>query len=84
MKSITIENMPDELHAYLTAQAAEHGRALTDEVVCLLEAAVESDIPNPRTDPKGFEAYLDRHAIQSKGEPFTAERLQASIDEGHE
>jgi len=41
MVSITVRNVPDEVHRAIRVQAAKHGRSTETEIRCLLEAAVK-------------------------------------------
>lgn len=47
MDELTIDDMPDELIAALTAQAVRHGRSLESEVKDILERAVAEPLANP-------------------------------------
>jgi len=41
MVSITVRNVPDEVHRALRVQAAKHGRSTEAEIRCLLESAAK-------------------------------------------
>ena len=53
MMTITLKNIPDDLHRRLKARAARHHRSLNSEVIASLESVV-------RSEPLDTEAYLAR------------------------
>lgn len=42
MASLTVRNLPDEIHRALRVRAAQHGRSTEAEIRAILEAAVRS------------------------------------------
>ena len=47
MASITLKNIPPDLHRKLKAQAAEHGRSLNSEAIAALRVATAGVRPDP-------------------------------------
>ena len=43
MPSITVKNVPDEVHRALQVRAATHGRSTEAEILCILENAVQPE-----------------------------------------
>lgn len=52
-KSLTLKNLPDALHARLTAAAKQHRRSLNNQAIVCLEAGLGSPSPS-------VEEQLDR------------------------
>jgi len=46
VKTLTLKNLPDALHARLTAAAKRHRRSLNNEAIVCLEAGLGSVIPS--------------------------------------
>lgn len=44
MASVTLKNLPPELHARLKERAAAHGRSLNGEILALLRSAVMAEV----------------------------------------
>ncbi|MCS5693606.1 plasmid stability protein [Cyanobium sp. FGCU-6] len=45
-KTLTLKNLPDALHARLSAAAKRHRRSLNNEVIVCLEAGLEAEVPS--------------------------------------
>lgn len=48
MATITLKNIPDDLHRCLKERAARHRRSLNGEILATLEMAVRSEPVDPR------------------------------------
>jgi len=71
MASLTLKNIPPDLHRKLKAQAAEHGRSLNSEAIAALRVAtagqrvdVEAFIARARRLRKGIKAWADDETIR--------------------
>lgn len=79
MISITVRDLPDELHRALRARAASHGRSVQAEVRAILEDAVQaagrvklgSLLREIGREARGFDVEIERD--KSPGEPMTFE-----------
>jgi len=49
MATITLKNIPDDLHHRLKERAARHRRSLNGEILATLETAVRSEPVDPRS-----------------------------------
>ena len=76
MPTLVVKNLPEPLHARLKAQAQQHHRSMTKEVVALIEQGL-LDAPSrkPLTLPP---------PIKLKGGPATTEWILAAIAEGRD
>ncbi len=72
MASITIPNLPDELHRRLKTEAERSGRSLDEQVVVILDRALR--LVPPVTLPTPIQPLR----------PITAEEVAAAIREGRE
>jgi len=68
MPTLTLKNIPDELHARLKASAAQNRRSLNSEIL----ARLEQDIARPALDP---ETYLARLRAFTAKQPRVDHRL---------
>ena len=78
MASITVENIPDDLHERLKVAASAHHRSISSEVVNCLEIAL-------RTRRVPVEARLSQiRSLRSKvdSEGLDAEGIAAAIHDG--
>jgi plasmid stability protein len=73
MPTITLKNIPDELHKRLKESATSHRRSLNSEVIVRLEQALLS----PRIDPEAFLARADARRKRLALPPLTERRLKA-------
>lgn len=65
MASITLKNIPDELHRRLRESAQNHRRSVTAEILSLLEAQLMPDRRNPQALLAGIRRLQERHPVQS-------------------
>jgi plasmid stability protein len=78
MPTMTIKNIPEDLHARIKESASEHGRSINNEVIYLLKRACHGR----RTD---VEQFLEKaEAIRNKFvlPPLTDEVLSDAKREG--
>ena len=77
MMTITLKNIPDDLHLRLKERAARHHRSLNSEVIAALETIVRSEPVDP-------EAYLERiRRLRPSGhERFTQEDFDEAKNQG--
>lgn len=71
MASLTLKNIPPDLHRKLKAQAAEHGRSLNSEAIAALRVAtagrpvdVEAFLARVRRLRKGLSVRVDDETIR--------------------
>lgn len=78
MRTITLKNVPPELHRRLKARAARNHRSLNREAIRLLEESVET---SPGEDEAWAEvvAFRERAGIEGG---LTIDEIEAAIDEG--
>ena len=81
MATLTLKNLPDDLHRRLKARAERNHRSLNREAIRLLEQAVASD-PEPKEDEAWARAEALRKRLAAEGVRISAEELQAAIEEG--
>ena len=81
MATLTLKNLPDDLHRRLKARAARNHRSLDREAIQLLEQAVASE-PEPTKDEAWEQAKALQKRLKDEGVWTTAEEVQAAIDEG--
>ncbi len=81
MATLTLKNLPDDLHRRLKARAERNHRSLNREAIRLLEQAVALD-PEPSADEAWARAEAVRRRLAGEGVRITAEEVQAAIDEG--
>lgn len=60
MRSITLKNVPDDLHQRLKDRAARHHRSLNSEILASLEAAVRSVFYDVAGEPVNVLAILPK------------------------
>lgn len=90
MPTITLRNVPEELHRRLKERAERHHRSLNREAIrCLEEAVGGEPAPTastepPSVDPEAFLAEVRRHreALVKRGVWLTEESLREAIDQG--
>ena len=76
--TITIKNMPDDLHRDLKARAVRHRRSLNGEIIAILEERLH---PRKRT-PAEVLAAVDALRERFKDFRMTAEEIDQAINEG--
>jgi antitoxin FitA len=83
MATITLKNVPIDLHARLKALAKAHRRSINQEALVCIELATATERP----DPERFlaEARKLRSRIAAGGmAPLTQRFLRRAMDEGRE
>ena len=77
MKSLTLKNIPDDLHQRLKQRASRHHRSLNSEILASLESSL-------RSQPVDAEAYIARvRKLRPKGhEKITQADFDALKREG--
>ena len=75
MPTLVVKNLPEPLHERLKAQAQQHHRSMTKEVIALIEQAVLA--------PRAARAPLPPLVRLSTG-PVTTEWIEAAIAEGRD
>lgn len=65
MASITLKNIPDDLHRRLRVSAQNHRRSLTAEILSLLEAQIMSGERNPEGMLANIRRLHKYHPIQT-------------------
>jgi plasmid stability protein len=81
MATLTLKNVPDDLHRRLKARADRNHRSLNREAIRLLEQAVAGESATKR-DEAWERAEALRARLSAEGVRITAEEVQAAIDEG--
>lgn len=85
MPTITLKNVPEELHRRLKERAERHHRSLNREAIRCLEEVVSEEPATPASiDPDAFLAELRRHreALVERGVWLTEASLREAIDHG--
>ncbi len=77
MTTITLKNIPDELHQRLKERASRHHRSLNSEIIASLEAILRSE----PLDPTAYIARI-RSLRPSGHETLTLEDFDALKNEG--
>lgn len=77
MSTITLKNIPDDLHQRLKDRAERHHRSLNSEIIACLEGVLRSEPVDPR-------AFIDRiRTLRPPGhERLTQEDFEAYKNEG--
>ena len=78
MATLVVKNLPEQLHERLKAQAEQHHRSMTKEVVALIEQGLLA----PRSS-RGTARPLPPLVRLSSG-PVTAEWIEAAIADGRD
>ena len=78
-KTLTLKNLPEALHARLTAAAKQHRRSLNNEAIVCLEVALP---PQPITAAERLEQIRAlRHSLPTEA-AFTPEEITAFKHQG--
>ncbi|MDT7856325.1 hypothetical protein RQM47_06710 [Rubrivirga sp. S365] len=81
MATLTLQNVPDDLHRRLKERAERNRRSIDREAVRLLEEAVRA--PQPEKDEAWEQATALRERLAARGfKPLTAEEVQEAIEQG--
>jgi plasmid stability protein len=78
MASLTIKNLPEDLHRKLKRQAKANRRSLTGEAIACLERGVQP----PRVDPEEFLADVRELRKRIRGPAITDAWLRRAKNEG--
>jgi plasmid stability protein len=78
MATLTIKNVPKDLHKRLKESAAMHRRSINSETICCLEKVLGVH----RVDPKEFLAEVDALRKRMPRVYLTEELLRAGKNEG--
>ena len=81
MPTLTLKNVPDDLHRRLKAVATQNHRSLNREAIRRLEASLNVTDP-PAVDEAWEQVTALRKEMAAEGVWVTAEQVLASIDEG--
>lgn len=82
MATLTLQNVPDDLHRRLKERAERNRRSIDREAIRLLEVAVEAP-SEPVRDEAWERATAFREKLVARGfEPLTPDEIRAAIDEG--
>lgn len=57
MATLTLKNIPDELHARLKESAERNRRSLNSEILVRLESAFTAPVVDPREDVRRMKAF---------------------------
>lgn len=79
MATLTIKNVPEELHKRLRENAARNRRSINSEAITCLESVLG---PHRRVDPKKFLAEVDAMQERMPFVNLTEEFLRAAKNEG--
>ncbi len=79
MASITVKDIPEDLHAVLKNEADANFRSLAQEVLARLQRSLDFDTAT-RRDQK----WIDEALASGSEEPFSNETFKAALDRGLE
>ena len=83
MPTITLKNVPDDLHRRLKEQAARNHRSLNREAIRCLEEAVVRAARETEETTLLTRIRQRRDALATGGLWLTDEHLERAIEEGH-
>ena len=63
MATLTLKNIPDELHALLKESAERNRRSLNSEILIRLESAFTAPIVDSREQARALKAFTDRQPV---------------------
>lgn len=78
MTTLTVKNIPEELHEELKQQAQRNRRSLNSEIIVCLGKALRSH----RIDPTEILARLDSVRLATGHTPLTDEMVRQAREEG--
>lgn len=64
MTTLTLKNIPDELHALLKESAERNRRSLNSEILVRLESAFKAPVVNVRELARELKAFTDAQPMQ--------------------
>lgn len=79
MSSITLKDVPEDVHAALKKEAAAHGRSLNREIIQRLRVSL---VKERRPGVEEVLARAAKHHLRTKGVFLTDEELEAAIEDG--
>ncbi len=79
MASITVKDIPEDLHAVLKNEADANFRSLAQEILARLQRSLDFDTAT-RRDQK----WIDEALASGSEEPFSNEKFKAALDRGLE
>ncbi len=59
MPTLTLKNIPDDLHSLLKESAAKNRRSLNSEILVRLESAFDAPVLRVREDARSLKAFTD-------------------------
>jgi len=74
MPSLTIKNLPEDLHSSLKRFAAANHRSINQEVILSIKDRVEKKVPLHEKSPEERLAFIRANRVTPK-RPFTREEL---------
>ena len=77
-KTLTLKNLPEELHARLSAAAKRHRRSLNQEAIVCLESGLGADIPSVEEELARIRAVRESLGPRS----FDPDEIEAFKREG--
>ncbi|MBO6575871.1 MAG: Arc family DNA-binding protein [Rhodothermales bacterium] len=86
MATITLKNVPDDLHNKLKAQAERNRRSLNQEAIEILSDGLADTIPSPALDPEAFLAHVKKthDSMEARGICLTNQEVLDAINFGRE
>ena len=82
MPTLTIRNLPDELHATLKLRAKRNHRSVNQEVIAELSLAITQETPE-ETNARVEREILEIDALRARAKGFlTAEQIEEAKREG--
>lgn len=84
MATLTLKNVPDDLHRRLKARAERNHRSLNREAIRCLEASVSPAAPaaTPHVDEPAERARVFREQLAADGFWTTSDEVLAAIEDG--
>jgi len=64
MATLTLKNIPDELHALLKESAERNRRSLNSEILIRLESAFTAPVVDPRELARELKTFTDAQKMQ--------------------
>jgi hypothetical protein len=64
MATLTLKNIPDELHALLKESAERNRRSLNSEILIRLESAFTAPLVDPHAYARDLKAFTDAQPMQ--------------------
>jgi|KBSMisStandDraft_5_1062788.scaffolds.fasta_scaffold2273360_2 hypothetical protein len=77
MASITLNDIPEDLHAQLKAEAEANYRSLDQEALARLQRSLDADVATRRD-----QSWVDEAMASGPAEPFSREKFFSAIQGG--